>query len=57
MSGSLDGLVFPVRRCLLGLIAASLVLPLKRLDRRPFDFARPFFQDYELEEYLKLVSD
>jgi hypothetical protein len=28
MSGSLDGSVFPVRRCLLGLIAASLVLPL-----------------------------
>jgi hypothetical protein len=30
---------------------------IKRLDRRAFDFARPYFQDYELEEYLKLVSD
>jgi hypothetical protein len=30
---------------------------IKRLDRRAFEFARPYFQDYELEEYLKLVSD
>lgn len=28
-----------------------------RLDRHAFEFARPFFEDYELEEYLKLVSD
>jgi hypothetical protein len=30
---------------------------IKRLDRHAFEFARPFFQDYELEDYLRLVSD
>jgi hypothetical protein len=52
-----DGLVLASQKQTCNDIRGAVYKGIKRLDRRAFDFARAYFQDYELEDYLKLVSD
>ena len=52
-----DELVLASQKRIYNDIRGAVKNRIKRLDRRAFEFARPYFQDYELEEYLKLVSD
>jgi hypothetical protein len=52
-----DEVVLASRKRIYNDIRGAVKNGTKRLNRQAFEFARPYFQDYELEDYLKLVSD
>jgi hypothetical protein len=51
-----EELVFDSKRRIANDIRGAVRKKVQRLDRSAFEFARPYFQDFELEEFSVLVS-